>query len=788
MSSMLKNVFGILSGVWLLQMAAALPGWSAWGWLVATVAAVAGGALAFCAARSQRARSTRQAGALLVLGFVAALLAGYAYAAWRADLRLSDALDGELEGRDLLLTGVVASLPDDNGDSVRFVFEVEGMGTVEAPRAGVPRRVLMTWYRAWGRGGQQTRAVPTLRPGERWRLPVRLRLAHGSMNPGGFDYEAWLLARGLRATGNVRGDGERLEADVGGFMNGVHRLRARIRAQFAVALPDAPYRAILVALAIGDQNSIPGEQWETLRRTGIQHLVAISGSHVTLVALLVGGLLMLLWRRVPPLALRCPARLAGVLGGLAAAVGYSLLAGMAIPVQRALIMLAMVAVAMLARREASAREVLALALAAVLAFDPWAPLTAGFWLSFGAVAVILLVAGGRVSPPGRWRAAVRLQLAITFSTVPVLVALFQGFSVVAPLANAFAIPLVELVITPLVLAAVLWPASWLLQCAHAPSAWMMAALQWLAASPLALREQPLPPSWLLGAATVAAALLILPRGTPGKLAALAVLGGFSLWQPARPQAGDFHAAVLDVGQGLAVHVQTATHDLLYDSGPLYGRTSDAGERVVAPYLRALGVTRLDAVVISHDDTDHAGGLESVRARLDVTDVIGGEGDGAPFCAAGLSWQWDGVDFTVLAPESPPAGKRENGQSCVLRVSGQGGVSLLLPGDLARDGEYELVDRNRAALASTAVVAGHHGSKSSSSSPFIAAVQPDVAVFSAGYRNHYGHPHPSVWARWEAAGARNLRTDVGGMVALEAKAGKMETVAWREAGRRYWFGR
>jgi len=292
MSGMSKNVLGILSGAWLLQMAAALPGWSAWGWFVA---AMAGGVLAFCTAKSKRMRSAWQARMFLVPGFVAALLAGYAYAAWRADLRLADALDGGLEGRDLLLTGVVASLPDDNGDGVRFVFEVEGVA--DAPRAGVPRRVLMTWYRAWGHGERQTRAVPKLWPGERWRLPVRLRLPHGSMNLGGFDYEAWLLERDLRATGNVRGDGERLEADAGGFMNGVHRLRARIREQFAAALPDAPYRAILVALAVGDQNSIPGEQWETLRRTGIQHLVAISGSHVTLVALLVGGLVMLLWRR-----------------------------------------------------------------------------------------------------------------------------------------------------------------------------------------------------------------------------------------------------------------------------------------------------------------------------------------------------------------------------------------------------------------------------------------------------------------------------------------------------------
>ncbi|MDR1853542.1 MAG: DNA internalization-related competence protein ComEC/Rec2 [Azoarcus sp.] len=788
---MCANVFCILFGVWLLQMAAALPSWAGWGWLPALAALAA---LVVSASRLRRARTTREVAKWRALALAAALLMGYGYAAWRAEARMNDALDPALEGRDLSLVGTVASLPDDNGDGVRFVFAVEsvdGEGDVAQGQASssVPRRVSLSWYRTWGYGERaKVRVVPDLQPGERWRLPVRLRLPHGSANPGGFDYEAWLLERGLRATGNVRGDGERLTADAGGFMNGVHRLRASIRARFAAALPEAPYRGILTALAIGDQNAIPTEQWEILRRTGVQHLVAISGLHVSLVALAVGGFCMALWRRAPWLVLRCPARVAAAVAGLVAAGCYALLAGLGIPVQRALVMLAVAAVAIAARRETGARNVLALALAAVLAFDPWAPLTAGFWLSFGAVAVILLVAGGRVAPPSGWRAATRLQLAITFATVPVLAALFQGFSLVAPLANAFAIPAVSFAIAPLTLLAALLPATWLLELAHTLTTWMMAALAWLSSSPLALHEQALPPPWLLTAATLAALLTILPRGTPGKLAAVAVLGGFFLWQPPRPQSDDFRAAVLDVGQGLAVHVQTATHDFLYDSGPLYGRASDAGERVVAPYLRAMGVTRLDAVAISHDDADHSGGLASVRKRVDVAQVIEGESSGLPACVAGLRWQWDGVDFVVLAPDALPAGKRANAQSCVLRVTGQGGASLLLTGDIESGGEYDLVNRYGATLASSAVVAAHHGSKSSSSSPFVAAVRPQAAIFSAGYRNRYGHPHPQVLSRWQEAGAQNLRTDASGMVSLEAKNGKLETTLWRAVSPRYWHGR
>ncbi|MDR2032717.1 MAG: DNA internalization-related competence protein ComEC/Rec2 [Azoarcus sp.] len=802
------NVLGILAGVCLLQAAAVLPAWAEWGWLAA-VAALA--AILYFSRMRRRARTARGANAAWALALVAAVGAGYAHAAWRAEARLADALDSALEGRDILLTGIVASLPGEDTESARFVFEVEHAESAGAARHGVPRRIVLSWYRAHGRAARLEREIPALQAGERWRLPVRLWRPHASAVPGGFDYEAWLLERNLRATGYVRGEGRRLAENSGGFMHSVHRLRARIRQQFAAALPRAPYRGILTALAIGDQSAITPEQWEILRRTGVQHLVAISGLHVSLAALAAGGLGAALWRRIPPLTLRCPARHAGAVAGLAAAAGYALLAGLGIPVQRALIMLLAAALALLARRGARMRNALALALAAVLIVDPWATLAAGFWLSFGAVAVILLVAGGRSAPLRGWRAAARLQGAITLATAPVLVILFQGFSLAAPLANAFAIPLVSFAIAPLALIAALCPAAGLLELAHLLLAWMMAALQWLAAWSLALHEHPLPPPWLSGAALAAATLLILPRGTPARLAALALLGGFLLWQPPRPPPGEFNAAVLDVGQGLAIHVRTARHDALYDSGPLY-RTNDAGERVVAPYLRALGVRRLDAVMISHDDTDHAGGLESVRARLEIGAIIAGDGEtgiapgvgangnrvaprksepgsapGGP-CAAGLRWQWDGVDFTVLAPDELPPGRRGNAQSCVVRISGAGGAALLLTGDIGRAGEEKLTRQYGAALASTAVVAAHHGSRTSSSAAFIAAVHPQAAIFSAGHRNRYGHPHPQVLARWEAAGARNLRTDSGGTILLESAGAAMRIAAWREIRPRYWHGR
>ncbi|MDR2881073.1 MAG: DNA internalization-related competence protein ComEC/Rec2, partial [Azoarcus sp.] len=751
-------------------------------------------------------------GAAWIPCLAAAFVLGYAWAAWRADFRMVDSLDSALEGRDLLLTGVVASLPEVRGDGVRFVFEVERTDTAgfkDAPdHVNVPNRVLLSWYA--GRGASGREALPSVQPGERWQLPVRLRRPHGAAAPGVFDYEAWLLERGLRATGHVRGNGELISAEPSGWMNHVHRVRARIRSNFETALPEAPYRGILVALTVGDQSAISPEQWEILRRTGVTHLIAISGMHITLVALAVGGLFILIWRRFPRLVLRCPARQAGVVMGLAAGGTYSLLAGMGIPVQRALAMLTVAALCMAVRRDTSARNVLSLALLAVLAVDPWAPLTAGFWLSFGAVAVILLTLNGRIRVERGWRPAVRIQLAITLATVPVLVALFQGFSLASPLGNAFAIPIVNFAITPLVLLAAIFPAGWLLEFTHMLTAWMMAGLQWLSGFSLALLEHPLPPPWLLAVASIAVLLLILPRGTPGRLAALVVLTGFFLWHPERPQTGDFRVAVLDVGQGLAVHVQTARHDLLYDSGPFFGETSDAGERIVAPYLRAMGVERLDAALISHDDGDHAGGLESVRMRVKIDEIFaGGETieteppvkpgawnarearlapvSGTP-CITGLSWQWDEVDFTVLAPARLSGKRRGNTESCVLRVSTAAGSSLLLTGDLDQAGEIELTRQHGPVLKSTAVLAGHHGSRSSSSLAFVEATDPEVVIFSSGYRNRYGHPHPHVLARWARTAARPYRTDSDGTVLLETEGGRMRTSVWREVHPRYWHGR
>lgn len=780
-------IIGFASGILLLQVQASLPPtWSRWGMSLA-IMLLAG----LYAIRKHR---WSQVGRTLLLGALA-LSTGFAWAAWRAEWRLADALPAQWQSRDIEVRGVISNLPQKVDGGWRFEFDVEHAS------APVPARVQLSWYlRGGGPQRDEGEGLVALRPGERWQLLVRLKRPHGFSNPHGFDYEGWLLERKLRATGYVRASAanQRVDERVPGAMLTVHRWRETVRSRFGDLLDGRPYAGILIALAVGDQRAIAREQWEVFRRTGVAHLVSISGLHISLVALLFGGVTAWAWRRVPGLVLRVPVRRAAAVAGLSAAAAYAAMAGLGLPTQRALLMLAVLALALLSGREALGSRTLLIALGVVLLHDPWSVLSAGFWLSFGAVTVILLVVSGRRPVVHALRAAVTIQLAIGLATLPILVALFGGYPLVSPLANAIAIPLVSFVITPLVLFAIVLPWRPLLELAHFVCDWMMQVLEWLAGHPLALWEQAAPPAWLVLAGLLGALWLLLPRGTPGRaLAPLAILP-MLLWSPPRPHPGEFRATLLDVGHGLAVHVATATHDLLYDTGPRYGTFSDAGERVLVPYLRATGVGRLDRLVITHDDIDHTGGARSVLAKvpvlalmanLDMTHPLREAGAGSVIgCLAGESWTWDGVRFEVLHPESgAPSTVRDNDTSCVLRVVARGGV-LLLTGDIESASERRLLERDRNALASDAVVVPHHGSRSSSTALFVRATGARDALFPVGNRNPFGHPHPLVEDRWREAGARIWRTDRDGALRVESHHDGLQIKAQRASVARYWHTR
>ncbi|MDR3300822.1 MAG: DNA internalization-related competence protein ComEC/Rec2 [Candidatus Accumulibacter sp.] len=781
-------ILAFAAGILILQWQARLPGMTA----AAICAAAALGALAAAPRCSVSAKVSR--GILLC----ACVLLGFTWAAWRAECRLADQLPEEWEVRDIQIDGVVAALPQRSGRGERFAFDVE---TVTTPGARVPRRVLLSWYRAWGRGGEDDANVGVQMPraGERWRFTVRLKRPHGSANPHGFDYEAWLFERGLRATGTIRArdqsgnEAVRLDEFVWRPAYLVERMREVLRQRFLDALPDAPCVGVLIALAIGDQRAIPGPQWDMFRRTGVTHLVSISGLHVTMIAALCALLANALWRFGGRLMLWLPAQRAAVAAGWLAALGYTVIAGFEIPAQRTLYMLSVVALALCSGRSIGTVRTLLLALLTVLIIDPWAVLAVGFWLSFGAVAVLFFVGAARLGETAsarRWHSGLRqwgtVQWSVTVGSVPLLLLFFQQFSLVSPLANAVAIPAVSFIVTPLALLYALFPWPLLLHLDHWLLARLMDLLGWLAAWPV--WQQPAPPLWTVLLALAGVVWLLLPRGFPARWLGLCLLLPVLTVQPARPLSGEAWIDVLDVGQGLAVLVRTAEHTLLYDTGPRYGAESDAGQRIVAPLLRAVGVARLDALVVSHRDLDHAGGLESVRAHGPIARFLTSmTGVGAEPCVDGQSWEWDGIRFAMLHPlASDYSGqdRRPNGMSCVLRVSNDGGA-LLLTGDIETVNERALIARAGAQLRSDVLVVPHHGGRGSSSPAFIAAVAPRDAVFSAGYRNTFGHPRADVLERYAAS--RQWRTDRDGDVRVVLGT-ETRILAWRAAWPRYWYHR
>lgn len=769
------NILAFAFGVLLLQMQGDLPPWLPW--------TVIGGLLLV-----PRLRWKNVGGQ--VLAVLACLCLGFAWGAWRADLRLADDLPAAWEGRDIEVLGVVASLPQDFSHGTRFEFAVESTSTVAVK---IPERIMLSWYQSRRLG--ETSNVENVLPGERWRLTVRLKRPHGNANPGGFDYEAWLLERNIRATGYVRNDPPQRIAEMVWHPDYViERLRYRIRTRFAEALPAEhyPWAGVLVALTIGDQKAIQGDLWTTFNRTGTTHLMSISGLHVTMVAAIFGWLINFFWRRIPYLALRLPAQKAGLIAACVGALLYALIAGFAVPAQRTLYMLLVAGLAMFSGRIFAPSRILLLALLVVLLIDPWAVLAAGFWLSFGAVGALLYVGAAQVGRPLGWRQQLRawgvIQWAATLASLPVLLLLFQQFSLVSPLANALAIPLVSFVVTPLALlgAVVPWPP--ILGLAHWVLDGLMVFLVWAAALPI--WQAPAPPIWAVLVAGLGIVVCLLPRYMPGRALGFAFLVPALFWPVEKPPLGEAWVNVLDVGQGLAVVVRTQGHTLIYDPGPLYSAESNAGQRVVVPYLRYLGISHVDMLIVTHSDSDHSGGTASVLSSLQVDAVRSSvEGIGGDRCLAGQSWEWEGVMFKVLHP-TPSAYERKtksNHLSCVLSVSA-GGHRILLTSDIEAPDEAALLANYPDQLPTDVLLVPHHGSKTSSTQAFIEAVAPKAAIIPVGYRSRFGHPKPEVVARYDAQEIPLWRTDQNGAVEVKLSVAGVKLLGWRDQNRRYWFGR
>ncbi len=760
------HALAFLAGILVVQQLAVLPA-LAWGWLLPPLGLLAVWKRFF----------------LLPLF----LVVGAFWVAVRADAVLQERIAPELEGVDLALEVVVADIPRPAEHGVRFVADVRRARRNGAAVA-VPARVQLSVYGA----------DLKLRVGDVWDLSARLRRPHGFQNPGGFDYEGHLFHQRIRAVGYVRATPPpQLRAtDLAAYR--LDRFRQDLSERIAALLPDNAFTGMLIAFANGDERGIADTQWQVLNRTGTIHLIAISGMNIGLVAGLVFFLLRWLWALPGRTVLLWPAPKVAAVGAMAAAFVYTALAGFAIPTQRALIMLAVVLGGVLVARRVSATTLLAAALLVVLLFDPLAVMAAGFWLSFAAVAVLVYAVQGR---PGhgpwhrRWREWGRLQWAVAIGLLPLLLLFFQQTSISGPLANLIAIPAIELAVIPATLLAVAAlltlpdaVAGGLLQLAAWPLEMLWPMLEYLAGLEHSQWTQHLPVPWNFGCALVGVLLLLAPRGWPARWLGGVWLAPILLVRPALPAPGEAWITLLDVGQGLAAVVRTHGHTLVFDTGARFSARFDAGRAVVLPYLRAAGVARVDTLVVSHGDNDHIGGAASLRQGLPVARVLSSVPERLPdalACAAGTTWEWDGVTFRILHPAPGQAGAGNN-TSCVLQVTGPYG-RVLLPGDIEAPAEAALLAEFGSGLAARVLVVPHHGSKTSSTPAFIDTVRPEVALFPYGYRNRYRHPHPAVVARYIDSGARLYDSPAHGAIEVRLAPGAPPPSSYRETHRRYWFG-
>ena len=748
----------------------------------------------------------RASGVLLSLAFAAL---GLGLAGWRAVGIDSQGLDPRLEGRDLLLTGVVVAMPTVNEAGTRFVFQVE-RAQLEGRDVELPSRVLLGWYRGsigWsgqGEAASLVRQPSPLAAGERWQLLSRLKAGHGHRNPHGFDYELWLWEHRIRATGYVRATPsdpapQRLETT---WRHPVEGLRQQVRDRIFEQLADPRWAGIVAALAVGDQASIERADWDVFRATGVAHLMSISGLHITMFAWVAAGLIGWIWRRSAGLCQIWPAQQAGLAGGLLLATAYAVFSGWGVPAQRTVFMLALVGLLRLSARDWPWPVVWLSAAALVVLADPWALLQAGFWLSFFAVG--LLLASSEAPPADEMRASsawtairrlTREQWVVTLGLAPLTLLLFHQVSLVGLLANLPAIPWVTLVVTPLSLLGVLWAPAW--ELAGWAIQGLALGLGWLASVPAATVTLPQAPLWAGVCALAGGALLALRLPWFLRAAAIPLWVPLLLWPQSRPAAGQFELLVADVGQGNAVLVRTSGHTLLYDAGPRYSRESDAGHRVLVPLLRALG-ERLDRVVVSHRDSDHAGGAAAVlgmQRDADFVSSIGADHVLAGLravrpCLAGQRWIWDGVVFEFLHPTMADLASRQppNALSCVLRIQalghgGEAGAAALLTGDIERAQEQRLVAAG-APLKADFLLVPHHGSRTSSSAEWLDAVAPSLAFVQAGYRNRFGHPAPLVVARYRERGIPLLSTPHCGALTWRSASPALVQCE-RASDRRYW---
>ena len=714
---MIFSVFAFVAGILLFQQLPYLPGLE---WLYLLAASVIVSAF----------------GKLWRLSF---FLLGFIWAFCAASDYLASRLPDNLAGKDLLIEGKILNLPQQNEAKVRFDF------LLDTRQHDLPEKLRLSWYYP----------EQKIAPGQVWRFTVRLKPPHGNFNPGGFDYERWLYVKEIGAVGYVRNKPVPVLISQKPLWTSVSVWRQFIADGVDQLSETGAFAGIIKALIIGDRFSITQNQWQILRKTGTVHLMAISGLHIGLISGMVYFFVLRIWAKTSIMRW-LPANIAA-LGAMFVAICYAALAGFSIPTQRALIMLCVAMIAILWHRHVRPFNTLAIAMLVVVASDPLAVLSAGFWLSFLAVAIIIFVIGGRLRKPGYWHGAIKIHLATALGLSPLLMLFFQQTSLIAPLANLIAVPVVGLVVVPLSLLLVVLLfiapglAQILLQAIEFVLQGLWEMLSFLADSSFALLEISQPSMTAIILAMIGILLLLAPKGIPGRWLSACLLLPLFFNASDRPQSGEVKMTLLDVGQGLSTVIQTAHHVLVFDTGAKYSQQFDSGASVVLPFLRYNNLDRIDSLVISHGDNDHIGGADYLIKKIPVKKIITSVPekftDSSPVsCLSGQSWQWDGVNFLILSPKTEPFASG-NDNSCVLMITAVSG-KILLTGDIEATAENWLVDTYGEQLQANVLVAPHHGSKTSSTNDFLQQVRAEYVLIPAGYRNRFGFPHQEVLDRYK----------------------------------------
>ncbi|MDA0979175.1 MAG: DNA internalization-related competence protein ComEC/Rec2 [Proteobacteria bacterium] len=654
-----------------------------------------------------------------------------------------------------LYTGRIEGLPVHAGPFIRFGFQ-PSQGELQG------RRLSIVWYQVEG----QRQPVP--RAGETWQLRLRISPPGGSVNARVFDYEQWQFVKRIHGRGHVMSSADNVRLAAAGFS--VDAMRERMRDFLATRVP-ADQLGTFLALALGDTSALTQRDWQILNATGTTHLLIVSGLHVGFIAMLTFVLL----RLIP-----VPFSMTVVLTMLATG-GYALLAGWGLPVQRAFVMTSVFLLARLIRRNTGVFTQLLAALVLILLMDPLASLASGFWLSFGAVAVLLAGLSGlrldTFSLRGKLEGGLRAQLLVYAGLMPLLAAQVGTIPFTSILVNLVAIPLTGLALVPMLssglLLAMLVPNAGieLLQVTGFVAWQLWRFLAWFAGFPLVLPVSG-PGILTLCLAISGALILLLPAGRGHRWIGLLLLATLLL-RPERLPAGDMRVTFLDVGQGLAVLIETSTGATLYDTGPAFPGGFSAASHIILPTLRQRGYRRLEAMIISHGDNDHAGGREILSSQFPVLRQID-----TLDCDA--RWQQDQVYFRTFSLLEKASDS--NDASCLLYLV-HGDVSLLLTGDIEARGEQGLLTRGLPPVS--VLSAPHHGSRTSSSPAMLNQLRPDLVVVSAGYGNRFGHPDARIVERYRRRHSRVMDTAFDGAVTIYSNSRYMTVESARATMDRVW---